>query len=69
MLEDSRLQQARTAHRDSIEFTANADRRRAARDKRIREVRAADPKKWSYAAIAKAVGCSPELVAYIVKNP
>ncbi len=34
----------------------------------IRELRSDDPAKWTYVALAKAVGCSPELIAAIIKE-
>lgn len=43
-----------------------AARHRALRDRLVRALRAEDPQRWTYAAIARAVGISPELVAKIV---
>lgn len=48
---------------------ADAERHREQRDQLVRSLRRDDPKRWSYTALAKAVGCSPELIAAIVKKP
>ena len=39
------------------------------RDDLVRQLRRTDPQSWSYGQLAKAVGCSPELIALIVKAP
>jgi len=65
---DIRAQQAREHHRDSIAAGAAAARHRAARNALVRALRADDPDRWTYPALAKAVGCSPELIAAILKN-
>ena len=41
---------------------------RAERDRLIRQLRAEDEKRWSYGALAKAIGCSRELIAQVVKR-
>lgn len=53
----------------SDELTGQAGRHRAQRDQLVRQLRAEDPEYWTYPALARAVGCSPELVAYIIKHP
>lgn len=65
---DSRAALARRYHRDAYKAGETAVQCRAARDQLIRQLRREDPGTWTYAALAEAVGCSPELVAYIVKN-
>jgi hypothetical protein len=65
---DIRAQQAREHHRRSIEREDEAARERQQRDRLVRALRADDPKQWTYPALAAAVGCSPELIAYIVKS-
>lgn len=45
-----------------------AARRRLQRDHLIRILRAEDPEEWTYVTLAKVVGCSPELVAHIVRS-
>jgi len=65
---DVRAAMARDFHRSAARQGELADRDRAQRDQLIRQLRAEDPKQWTYEALAKAVGCSRELIAYIVKN-
>ena len=66
---DIRAQQAREHHARSLEKEDEAAREREQRDRLIRALRADDPERWSYSALAKAVACSRELIAYIVKQP
>lgn len=68
MVSDARAQQAREHHRASAAASELADRHRELRNRLIRELRAADTERWTYRALAKAVGCSPELIAAIVKE-
>jgi hypothetical protein len=63
---DARAQQAREHHRVSAGLTAQAAQHRVQRDTLVRKLRAEDPAKWTYKALAAAVGCSPELIAVIV---
>ena len=65
---DIRAQQAREHHAKSIEREDEAAREREQRDRLVRALRADDPRLWSYGSLAKAVGCSPELIAYIIKS-
>lgn len=65
---DIRAQQAREHHRESAELTEQAARHREQRDRLVRQLRADDPAKWTYPALAAAIGCSPELIAHIVKK-
>jgi hypothetical protein len=65
---DIRAQQAREHHRESNGLTSQASRHRQQRDQLVRQLRADDPGAWSYTALAKAVGCSPELIAYIIRT-
>jgi len=65
---DIRAQQAREHHRESAGLTEQATRHRQQRDTLVRQLRADDPGRWSYAALAKAVGCSPELIAHIMRT-
>lgn len=62
------LSLAKMAHRQSLQSEDEADLHRQRRDKAIRDLRKQDPKRWTYPKIAQAVGCSPQLVAYIVKG-
>lgn len=68
MTSDARAQQAREAHRASLAAATSGSQHRERRDQLIRELRADDPEVWTYPALARAVGCSPELVAAIVKG-
>lgn len=65
MASDARAQQAREHHRMVADALGQADQHRQQRDRLITALREDG---WTYAALAKAVGCSPELVAAIVKG-
>lgn len=67
-MSDARAQQAREHHKKVAALLEDADRHRQQRDHLIRQLRADDPQAWTYTALAKAVGCSPELIAAIVKG-
>ena len=68
MPSDPAIQQAREHHRRAAEALALAERHRQQRDALIRRAREDDPGRWSYGALAAAVGCSKELIAAIVKG-
>ena len=68
MVSDARAQQAREHHRQASETDRQAEQHRAARNALIRALRADDPKRWTYPELAKAVGCSEELIAAVVKG-
>lgn len=63
--QNRRARLARRNHQSLIADAEKADRRRARRDKLIRELRAEG---WTYKKLADAVGCSPELIAKICKS-
>ncbi len=65
---DARASRARELHRQAAEADAVATRHRAERDRLVLQLRAEDPERWSYAALADALGCSRELVALIVRR-
>lgn len=65
---DPRLARARELHEQAADAEALAAQRRAERDRLIRVLRAEDPVRWSYGAIAKALGCSRELVALVARR-
>lgn len=65
---DIRAQQAREHHREAEALAGQAGRHREQRDRLIRLLRADDPRQWTYPALAAAVGCSPELIAHIIKK-
>lgn len=67
MSDDILAVQAREHHRLAGRAEQDAARHREQRDRLIRRLRDEDPARWTYAAIAAAVGCSPELVAAVVK--
>ncbi|PRB45052.1 hypothetical protein CQ020_01450 [Arthrobacter sp. MYb23] len=68
MSSDSSIQQAREHHRRAADALALAERHRQQRDAFIRRARQEDPVRWSYGALAAAVGCSKELIAAIIKG-
>lgn len=67
-MSDARAMQTREAHRLAGETERRAHQYRIQRNRLVRQLRAEDPQRWTYPALAVAVGCSPELVAAIVKN-
>lgn len=58
----------REHHQAATEALRVADERRQQRDELVRQLRSDDPRRWSYPALAALIGCSPELVAHIVKT-
>lgn len=60
--------QAAYLHAQALEADVKAARLRAERDMLIDRLRAQDPKRWSYTALAAALGCSRELIAQIVRR-
>lgn len=67
-MSDIRAQQAREHHRAAAAAITDAEQHRELRNDLVRQLRHADPDQWSYAALARAVGCSPELIAAIIKE-
>jgi AraC-like DNA-binding protein len=65
---DPRLLLARDAHASAHGHDQAARDRRDTRDAVVRELRAEDPKTWTLSRLAAAVGCSKELIAYILKT-
>jgi uncharacterized coiled-coil DUF342 family protein len=65
---DPLAQQAREHHRKAGDASRAADRHRSQRDELIRRLWEAQREQWTYAKLAKAVGCSPELIAKIVSG-
>lgn len=66
-MSDARVAMARQLHHQAQDALEVAARYRDQRDDLVRRLRAEDPQRWSYSALAKAVGCSPELIAVILK--
>ena len=67
MSSDPNIQQAREHHRRAAEALALAERHRQQRDALIRRAREDNPDRWSYSALAAAIGCSKELIAAVIK--
>jgi hypothetical protein len=65
---DSRARQAREHHRKAQDVSQIAEQHRMQRDDLVRELWATQRESWTYAKLAAAVECSPELIAKII-NP
>jgi AraC-like DNA-binding protein len=65
---DPRLFQAAGAHSQAGDRDLEARRHRDERDRIVRELRAEDPKTWTMSRLAAEIGCSKELIAYILKT-
>ncbi|MGO1944327.1 MAG: hypothetical protein ACTH1Z_07975 [Ancrocorticia sp.] len=65
---DVRAARARELHATALEADELAARQRAQRDELIMRLRNEDPKRWSYGALAAAIGCSRELIALIARR-
>ena len=65
---DARAARARDLHRRAAEADARAARYRAERDRLLRTLREEDPDRWSYGALAAAIGSSRELIALVLKR-
>lgn len=65
---DAWAARARELHRKAAEADEVAARYRAERDRLIHRLRADDPTRWSYSAIAASLGCSRELVALVSRR-
>lgn len=65
---DTHAALARLHHLASLASEQQADQERTLRNAIVRALRAEDPDRWTYGALARAVGCSPELIASIVKG-
>lgn len=68
-MSDIRAAAARDHHRAAAEAGRQADQHRSQRDELVRSLRRDDPGRWTYKALSRAVGCSPELIAVIVRQP
>lgn len=65
---DPRAVQAREANRLAGDHSVLAQQYRDRRNRLVRQLRGEDPQRWTYTALAKAVGISPEMAAAIVKG-
>ncbi len=59
---------ARELHEAAAEAERRAAELRAQRDQLILRLRSEDERRWSYGALAKAIGCSRELIAQVVRR-
>ena len=64
---DPKAQQAREHHRLSGDASRVGAQHRTQRDELVRQLWASQRNQWTYKKLAAAVGCSPELIATIVK--
>lgn len=65
---EPRAARAKELHAKAAEADRIAEQYRAERDRLIHQLRDEDPQRWSYGALAAALGCSRELIALIVKR-
>ncbi len=65
---DPAAARARELHRKAAEAEQLAAQYRAERDRLVLHLRAQDPQRWSYGALAAALGCSRELIALITRR-
>ena len=63
---ERRVTRARDYHLAALKHKNDAEAARCRRDEIVRELYATG--RWSYKTLAERVGCSAELIAYIVKN-
>lgn len=68
MPSDLRALAARNLHQEALAAKARAGELRAQRDRYVRQLRAEDPARWTHKALARAVGCSEELIALIDRS-
>lgn len=59
---------ARELHEQAAQAERRAAELRTQRDDLIRRLRAEDETRWSYGALATAIGCSRELIAQVIKR-
>jgi hypothetical protein len=65
---EPRAARAKELHANAAEADRIAEQYRAERDRLIYQLRDEDSQRWSYGALAAALGCSRELIALIVKR-
>ena len=66
MASDPRVALARRLQREINNYTDERSNLIAQRNELIRRLRSENPRVWTYNVLARAVGCSPELIAAIV---
>lgn len=64
---DSRAAAAREAHEASLAALSAAAQHRERRDRLILQLRR-DDTSWTYERLARTIGCSPELIAKIIRQ-
>lgn len=62
------VDEAREAHRLAGQSDALANQHRDMRNRIVRQLRAEDPQRWTYAALAAAIGISQESIAAIIQG-
>jgi hypothetical protein len=67
-VEDQRVAMARVANHQTVTLCQQYNEARELRNELIRELRTENPRTWTYAALAEAVDCTPELVAAIIQG-
>jgi AraC-like DNA-binding protein len=67
-LDDYRVEQARSHHLEATGLSERASRFRRLRDELVGVLRESDPERWTMGALAREVGCSKELIAYILRE-
>lgn len=65
---DLRAARARELHRKALEADELAARYRTERDRIVHQLRHEDPARWTYAALARALGVSRELIALVARR-
>jgi hypothetical protein len=65
---DARPALAREAHRLAGQADALAGQHRETRNRLVRQLRAEDSDRWTYAALAAAIGISEESIAAIIQG-
>lgn len=65
---DSKAALARKFHLAALSDNESAARNRHARNELVMQLRRDDPERWTHAALAKLLDCSPELIAKITRG-
>ena len=65
--DDYRVEQARRHHAQARALDQRAHRYRVLRNALVRALRASDPERWTMSRLAAEVGCSKELIAFILR--
>ena len=65
---DARAEMAHEHHEAATTAKHRADLHRQRRDAYVLELRTEDPVRWSYAQLARAVGCSKTLIRQILEH-